>query len=233
MKEYLALMFGLVFVQNFVLSQFLGLCPFLGVSKKKSAALGMGAAVIFVMTLACVATFLFYFYALMPLGAGEYLDIVGFILIIASLVQFVELVVKKLSPSLYEALGIYLPLITCNCVIFARAEMYAQKNGVFNSTLDAVGMGIGFTGALVAMATVREIFGSGTWYGIALPVLSSENIPIFTMAPGGFAVFGLLIALINKLTKRRDVGKKDFACEGCPSAAVCTKRQEQEKSAEQ
>ena len=169
MEEYLTLMFGLVFVQNFVISQFLGLCPFLGVSQKKSAALGMGAAVIFVMALSCIVTFLFYFLVLIPLGSGDYLDIVGFILIIASLVQFVELAVKKLSPSLYEALGIYLPLICTNCAVLGSTQLkiaeFGQKvsagtmsfwDAFAQNVIIGVFGGVGFALAMFLMASIRE-----------------------------------------------------------------------------
>ena len=169
MKEYFTLMFGLVFVQNFVLNQFLGLCPFLGVSKRKAAAVGMGAAVVFVMAVSCAATFLFHEWVLVPFGAGQYLDIAGFILLIAALVQFVEIVMKKTSPGLYRALGIYLPLISTNCAVLGSTQLkiadYSSAialgrmtflEGFFQNVLIGLFGGIGFALALFLMAGVRE-----------------------------------------------------------------------------
>ncbi len=168
--EYFALMFGLIFTQNFVLSQFLGLCPFFGVSKKRDSAVGMGLAVIFVMTLASVVTMLIYkglFLnpSLEKYHMAEYLDIASFILVIASLVQFVEIVLKKLAPALYKSLGIFLPLITTNCAVlgvtqiklteFARPE-YSLAQAVWLQSLYGIFGGIGFTLALYLMAGVRE-----------------------------------------------------------------------------
>ena len=169
MLGYLSLMFGLVFVQNFVLSQFLGLCPFLGVSKKQSIALGMGLAVVFVMVMSCIATFFFYFLVLVPLEAGEYLDIASFILIIAALTQLVELVIKKHSPSLYEALGIYLPLLSTNCAVLGATQLkiaeFGQKvasgslsfwDAFAQNTIIGIFGGLGFTLAIFLMASLRE-----------------------------------------------------------------------------
>ncbi len=163
MSEYFTILFSLVFVQNFVLSQFLGLCPFIGVSKKRDAAVGMGLAVIFVMSLAGVVTMLFYKLVLVPYGMQEYLDITSFILVIAGLVQFVEVVMRKLMPALYQALGIYLPLITTNCAVLGVTQLnvgkYADQGlveAVAKSLAMSVAGGIGFTLALFLMAGIRE-----------------------------------------------------------------------------
>ena len=127
-------------------------------------------------------------------------------------------------PALYEMLGVYLALIVVNCIILGRAEMFARKNGVLDSALDGLGMGLGFLLALFIMATVREVLGAGTFAGIALPFFKTYNIPILNQAPGGFLVFGVLIAVMNKI-KEKDGGvkRKSFSCEGCPSAAHCKK----------
>ncbi|MDR3077857.1 MAG: electron transport complex subunit RsxA [Planctomycetota bacterium] len=163
MKEYLALMFGMVFVQNFVLNQFLGICPFIGVSKKRDSAIGMGMAVIFVMALSCFSTMLVYKLILVPFRLEEYLDIITFILIIAALVQFVEIVMKKISPDLYQALGIYLPLISTNCAVLGSTQMrlldYAAlplSEAILKNTALGVFGGVGFTLALYLMACIRE-----------------------------------------------------------------------------
>lgn len=143
-------------INNFVLAQFLGICPFVGVSSKLSSATSMGLATTFVMTMAAMVTFLIRQYLLTPLGL-EFLQTVSFILVIASLVQFVEMVIKKLSKPLYRALGIYLPLITTNCAIMGLC-LFASMRGYafFQSLVFALGAGLGFTLAIVLMAGIRE-----------------------------------------------------------------------------
>ena len=143
-------------VNNFVLTYFLGICPFLGVSRKLSSALGMGLAVIFVMSLTAIATWLLYHKILVPFGL-EYLEYVVFILVIASLVQIVEMFIRKTSPKLYDALGIYLPLITTNCAILGLALfMILREYNFIQSIIFALGAGGGFTLALLIMAGIRE-----------------------------------------------------------------------------
>jgi electron transport complex protein RnfE len=127
-------------------------------------------------------------------------------------------------PAFYEMLGVYLALIVVNCIILGRAEMFARKNGVVDSVLDGLGMGVGFLLALLAMALIREVFGAGSFAGIEIPFLSDYKIPILTQAPGGFLVFGILIAVVNKIGPKKGAEKrKNFSCEGCPSAALCGK----------
>ena len=147
---------NLYFVIIIVLSQFLGICPFLGVSKKTNTALGMGFAVIFVMSIASVFTYLVNEYVLVKLGL-EYMKTIAFILIIAALVQSVEIVIKKFSPSLYSALGVYLPLITTNCAVLGVALLNVEKAyNLLQSFLNGVFAGVGFTLAIVLLAGVRE-----------------------------------------------------------------------------
>ena len=156
MNLYFVIIIGSVFVNNFVLSQFLGICPFLGVSKKTNTALGMGFAVIFVMSIASVFTYLVNTYVLVKLGL-QYMQTIAFILIIAALVQSVEIVIKKFSPSLYSALGVYLPLITTNCAVLGVALLNIEKNyNLLQSFLNGVFAGVGFTLAIVLLAGVRE-----------------------------------------------------------------------------
>ena len=156
MQELLLIAIGSALVNNVVLSQFLGLCPFLGVSKKVETSAGMGAAVIFVITLACIATNLIYSYVLVPLKL-EYLQTIAFILVIAALVQFVEMFLKKSMPPLYEALGVYLPLITTNCAVLGVALTNVQKSYNFvQSVVNGIGISVGFTIAIVMLAGVRE-----------------------------------------------------------------------------
>ena len=189
MKEYLVLMFGMVFVQNFVLNQFLGICPFIGVSKKRDSAFGMGMAVIFVMALSCFSTMLVYKLVLEPFRLEEYLDIISFILIIAALVQFVEIVMKKTSPELYRALGIYLPLISTNCAVLGSTQMrlldYAAlplPEAILKNTALGVFGGVGFTLAMYLMACIRERMDRSP----VPPAL--KGIPIAFLAAAGMAL---------------------------------------------
>ena len=156
MKELLLIAIGSALVNNVVLSQFLGLCPFLGVSKKTETAAGMGAAVIFVITIASACTSLIYDFVLVKLGI-EYLQTIVFILVIAALVQFVEMFLKKSMPSLYSALGVFLPLITTNCAVLGSALTNVQKgyNFIF-SVANGFGTAVGFTVAIVLLASIRE-----------------------------------------------------------------------------
>ncbi len=152
------LMVSAIFVNNFVLARFLGVCPFLGVSKKVETAVGMSMAVIFVMTLASVITWIIQKFILVPFQL-EYLQTIAFILIIASLVQFVEMVIQKTSPVLYQALGIFLPLITTNCAVLGVAILNIQKDYTFlSTTVHGFGASVGFALALVLFAGIRERF---------------------------------------------------------------------------
>lgn len=154
--EYILIFIAAIFVNNIVLSQFLGICPFLGVSQKVNTSLGMSAAVAFVMLLATLVTWLVQFYVLNPLGLG-YLQTLSFILVIASLVQMVEIILKKVSPPLYQALGVFLPLITTNCAVLGVAISVVQKDYSLLKSLDyAIASAIGFGLALVLFAGLRE-----------------------------------------------------------------------------
>ena len=154
--EYFVVVIGAIFVNNVVLSQFLGLCPFLGVSNKVSTSLGMGAAVTFVMTVSSIVAYLIQYYILVPLGI-EYMQTIVFILVIASLVQMVEIMLKKLSPALYQALGIFLPLITTNCAVLGIAILLVQKEfSLGESVVFAASTAVGFSLALVLFAGLRE-----------------------------------------------------------------------------
>ena len=154
--SYFAIIIGAIFVNNVVLAQFLGICPFLGVSSKVETSLGMGAAVTFVMALSAVVTWLIQTYVLVPLGI-EYMQTIVFILVIAALVQMVEIVLKKVSPSLYQALGIFLPLITTNCAVLGVAILMIQKEfSLLQGVAYNVATAIGFALALVIFAGLRE-----------------------------------------------------------------------------
>ncbi|HIV84731.1 electron transport complex subunit RsxA [Marseilla massiliensis] len=154
--EYLLIFISAIFVNNIVLSQFLGICPFLGVSKKIDTALGMGAAVAFVLTLATIVTYLVQKWVLDPFGI-QYLQTIAFILVIAALVQMVEIIMKKVSPALYQALGIFLPLITTNCAVLGVAILVIQKDyNLLQSVVYAFSTALGFGLALTVFAGMRE-----------------------------------------------------------------------------
>jgi electron transport complex protein RnfA len=154
--EYLLLLIGSILVNNFVMSQFLGICPFLGVSKKLETALGMGMAVTFVMALASLICYLIYTFLLIPLGL-EYLYTIAFILVIGVLVQVVEMALKKFSFALYQALGVYLPLITTNCAVLGVTVLNMTKSyNLLQSVVNGTGSALGFTLAIVLFAAIRE-----------------------------------------------------------------------------
>lgn len=155
--EYVLILIAAVFVNNIVLSQFLGICPFLGVSNKVSTSVGMSGAVLFVMTLATLATYLLYEFVLVPAGL-DYLRTITFILVIASLVQMVEIVLKKVSPPLYQALGVFLPLITTNCAVLGVAilALGLENGSLLKAVFFAVANSAGFALALIVFASIRE-----------------------------------------------------------------------------
>lgn len=203
--------------ENPTLVLVLGTCPTLAVTTQASNAIGMGVAATAVLLCSNIAI------SLLRNAIPDKVRIPCYIVLIAGFVTIVQMVMEAYAYSLYEALGIYLPLIVVNCIILGRAEMFANKNGVLDSALDAIGMGIGFTLTLLVMASIREILGNGSWFGMSIPWLSSNNISIMTMAPGGFFVFACLIALVNKISSGKAINKKEFGCAGCPSAAACSK----------
>ena len=200
--------------ENPVLVLVLGTCPTLATSTSISNALGMGLAA--TVVLLCSNIVISALRKVIP----DKVRIPCYIVLIAGFVTMVQMLVKAFAPALDESLGIYLPLIVVNCIILGRAEMFANKNTVVDSAIDAVGMGAGFTLALTLMATIREVFGNGTFCGLEIPVLVDNKISILTMAPGGFFVFGILIAAVNKFGKHKPK-KRDFGCEGCPQAGSC------------
>jgi Na+-translocating ferredoxin:NAD+ oxidoreductase subunit A len=180
MQEYLLLLLGTALVSNVVLVQFLGLCPFMGVSNKVDAALGMGLATTFVLTLSAACSWFIEYFLLQPLGV-EYLRWVTFILVIAAVVQFTEMVVRKVSPMLYQVLGIFLPLITTNCAVLGVALLNLQQGHNFvQSLLYGLGSALGFTLVMVIFAGLRER-------------LALADVPVaFAGLPIGFIVAGLL-----------------------------------------
>ncbi|WP_300349001.1 electron transport complex protein RnfA [Clostridium sp.] len=187
MKELFLIFIGAMFVNNFVLSKFLGICSFIGVSKKKEAAVGMGFAVTFVMILASAISWLVYNLVLDKLGI-TYLKTIVFVLVIASLVQFVEMVVKKYSPSLYKALGIFLPLITTNCAVLGMAVTNVEEGYTFiQSLVHALGASGGFMLAIVLMSFLREKIGDNEEIH---PYFRGLPITLFTAALMSIAFLG-------------------------------------------
>ena len=208
--------------ENPTLVLVLGTCPTLAITTSVLNALGMGVAATLVLLCSNMAV------SALRNVIPDKVRIPCYIVMIAGFVTIVEMVMHAFVPDLYESLGIFLSLIVVNCIILGRAEMYASKNGVIDSAIDALGMGVGFTLALFIMASIREIFGAGTWCGLAIPFAGDYSVMILAMAPGGFFVFGCLIALVNKITgKKHD--KASSGCAGCPSAAICGKTQDCEK----
>ena len=223
-NKMMLLLKGLI-LENPVLVLVLGTCPTLAQTGSVIAALGMGIAATLVLVCSNIAI------SALRKVVPDTVRIPCYIVIIAGFVTVVQLLMHAYLPEIYDMMGVYLALIVVNCIILGRAEMFARKNGVVDSALDGLGMGLGFLLALLAMATVREVLGAGSFAGFELPLLSEYNLPILAQAPGGFLVFGILIAVVNKIgVKKGEAKRKQYSCEGCPSAALCGKTSCQETS---
>jgi electron transport complex protein RnfE len=215
---------GLI-AENPVLVLVLGTCPALAVSNGIVSAISMGLAA--TVVLVCSNMVISALRKVIP----DTVRIPCYIVVIAAFVTLVQMLLQAFLAPVYEMLGVYLALIVVNCIILGRAEMYARKNTVLDSALDGLGMGVGFLLALLAMALIREILGTGMinleaigLKSVTIPVLCDYNIPILTQAPGGFLVFGILIAIVNAIGPKKGAEKrKNFSCEGCPSASLCSK----------
>jgi len=207
-----------ILTENPVFRLVLGTCPTLAVSTSASNAIGMGIAA--TLVLICSNAVISALRKVIPAKVR----IPAYITIIAGFVTIVQMLVKAFAPALDESLGVFLPLIVVNCIILGRAEMFASKNPVALSALDGFSMGIGFTAALLAMSIVRELLGAGALFGHEFSFITESNVVapmiIFILPPGGFFVFGVLIALMNKLTGRKPA-TESFGCENCPAAATC------------
>ena len=201
--------------ENPVLVLVLGTCPTLAISTSVTAAFGMGIAATIVLICSNMAI------SALRKVIPDRVRIPCYITVIAGFVTIVELIMEAYAYSLYQSLGVYLALIVVNCIILGRAEMYANKNGVVDSAIDGAGMGLGFTLAICAMACIREVLGAGSFCGLPIPWLKDNPIGILTMAPGGFFVFGCMIALVNKISKGKAIKKKEFSCADCASCASC------------
>ncbi|MDD6036586.1 MAG: electron transport complex subunit E [Lachnospiraceae bacterium] len=213
--------------ENPVLVLILGTCPTLATTNNVAGAFGMGIAAMAVLV--CSNMLISLLRKIIP----DSVRIPCYIVIIAGFVTIVQMIVQAYFPALYEMLGVYLALITVNCIILGRAEMFASKNSVGKSVLDGLGMGLGFTIALCAMAFIREVFGNASFAGIAIPFLEPYKIAFLVKAPGGMLVYGLLIALVYVITQGKAPVKTEFSCAGCPSAGSCQTGACQKKGGEQ
>jgi electron transport complex protein RnfE len=205
-----------VFKENPAFVLLLGTCPTLAVTTMAINGLGMGIATM--MVLVCSNIVISLLKNIIP---GK-VRIPCYIVVIAGFVTIVGFLLKAYAPALDKALGIFIPLIVVNCIILGRAEMFASKNSVIDAAFDGIGMGLGFTFALFLMGSIRELLGSGAWMGIPLTSSFIDPMTIFMLAPGGFFVFGCLVALINKISKGNAIKKKEIGCGGCPAAGSCS-----------
>ncbi len=203
--------------ENPVFRLVLGTCPTLAVSTSAMSALGMGAAATIVLI--CSNLAISACRKIIP----DKVRIPAYITIIAGFVSVVQLLVKAFVPEIDKALGIYLPLIVVNCIILGRAEAFANKNPIIPSMLDGLGMGIGFTAALLAMGIIRELLGAGTVFNLPVTINFMDPIIIFILAPGGFFVYGILVAIVNKMTKGKKAELGCGGCGGCPMSSACSK----------
>lgn len=194
----------------------MGTCPTLAVTTLAVNGLGMGLAATFVLVCSNIAI------SALRKIIPDKVRLPAYITVIATFVTVLQMLVKAFVPALDSALGIFLPLIVVNCIILGRAEMFASKNSIGLSALDGLGMGLGFTGTLVVMGSVREVLGAGTLFGVQVMPAAVDPMTVFITPPGGFFVFGCLMALVIWIeikTNNRKV--RSIGCEGCPSASVC------------
>lgn len=208
--------------ENPVLRLVLGTCPTLAVSTSAFNGIGMGVAATFVLV--CSNIVISLLRKLIP----DKVRLPAFIVVIAGFTTVVQMLLQAFVPAVYDALGLYLPLIVVNCIILGRAEAFASKNSVGLSALDGLGMGVGFTVALTLMGSIREFLGTGMLFGLPEGGIIPP-IAIFAMPAGGFFVFGILIWAANKLSAKLDkdfVPKASFGCSSCPHADVCGKQTE-------
>ena len=216
MKEKLKVFSNGLLKENPSLRLVLGTCPTLAVTTLAVNGLGMGLAATFVLVCSNIAI------SALRKIIPDTVRLPAYITVIATFVTVLQMLVKAFVPALDSALGIFLPLIVVNCIILGRAEMFASKNSIGLSALDGLGMGLGFTGTLVVMGSVREVLGAGTLFGIQVMPAAVDPMTVFITPPGGFFVFGCLMALVIWIeikTNNRKV--RSIGCEGCPSASVC------------
>ena len=216
MKEKLKVFSNGLLKENPSLRLVLGTCPTLAVTTLAVNGLGMGLAATFVLVCSNIAI------SALRKIIPDKVRLPAYITVIATFVTVLQMLVKAFVPALDSALGIFLPLIVVNCIILGRAEMFASKNSIGLSALDGLGMGLGFTGTLVVMGSVREVLGAGTLFGIQVMPAAVDPMTVFITPPGGFFVFGCLMVLVIWIAIKPNNRKvRSIGCEGCPSASVC------------
>jgi len=188
-----------LFKENPTFVLVLGTCPTLAVTTAAMNGIGMGLATTFVLVFSNL------FIALLKNVIPDKVRIAAFIVVIATFVTIVDLVMKAYTPDLYKTLGIFIPLIVVNCIILGRAEAFAQKNSVYHSILDGIGMGLGFTLALTLMGSIREVLGNGSIFDIRLISEDSKTILMFILPPGAFLTYGYLIAIMNRIKSKQSI----------------------------
>lgn len=211
-KSYLKEFTKGIIKENPTLVGLLGMCPTLAITTQAVNGLGMGLATTFVLVGSNLVI------SLLRKVIPQTVKLPCYIVIIAGFVTIIEFLMHGFLPDLYDALGTFLSLITVNCIILGRAEMFACKNAVLPSILDGLGMGLGFTLSLFTMGSIREILGTGSWMGLALPE-TFPTMTIFVLPAGGFFVLGCVIAAVSKLSKKK--APANIGCAGCPNAASC------------
>ncbi len=216
-----------IITENPVLRLVLGTCPTLATTTSVESAIGMGLAASIVLV--CSNIVISALRKVIP----DKVRIPAYIVVIASFVTIVQMAVKAFLPSLDEQLGVYLPLIVVNCIILGRAEAFAGKNSVLASAFDGLGMGVGFTAALFLMGSIREILGAGTFLGTGVPFLENNPMLIFILPPGGFFVYGITMAFVNRLAEKKGKPRAELrGCEACPMAQSCAIRKTDKEVAE-
>jgi electron transport complex protein RnfE len=215
MKAYLELIYNGIVKENPALILMLGMCPTLAVTTSASNGLGMGLSTMAVLVLANLLI------SLLRKIIPDDVRLPAFIVVVASLVTVVEMITQAYMPALYESLGLYIPLIVVNCIILGRAEAFASKNGPVASIFDGVGMGVGFTVALVIIGFLREFIGTGAAFGVQILPESYPGIGIFTNAPGAFMVMAFVVAVMNKMNIKTRANEVVEDCDGC--CANCSK----------
>lgn len=200
-----------IITENPNLVGLLGMCPTLAVTQEAKNAIGMGIATTLVLIGSNAVI------SLLRKVIPNAVKLPAYIVIIAGFVTLIEFLLHGFLPDLYTALGTFLSLITVNCIILGRAELFASKNGVVRSILDGAGMGLGFTLALFLVGSIRELLGTGTIFGIS--VMEGASISVLTLAPGGFFVLGCVIAVVNRIAHREP--PRTVGCSGCPNAEAC------------
>ncbi len=231
-KKRIDVLLNGIIKENPVLVLVLGTCPTLATTTSVETGFGMGMAATAVLICSNIVI------SALRNVITDKVRIPCFITVIAGFVTIVQMLLQAFVPSLYSALGLYLPLIVVNCIILGRAEMFASKNSVLDSALDGIGMGLGFTLTLVIMGSIREILGNGTWlsgdwFGLAtgfkgIPIQAAFDIPgmsIMTMVPGGFFAYAIVMACVHHMTRDKSKIRNEFGCDGCANASSCTTEQ--------